>query len=468
MTRRILLTYLTITALALAALAVPLGLTFTARERERIALGLERDAVAAGALVEESLEHGRSADVGRLLASFDTPSGARVEVVDRAGARAGDSDAEGPDLPAAGLERALAGNTVDGEFDAAGDLFRYAAVPISSGGVVHGAARASIPAARVDDEARGIWAGLAGLAGLVLLVVAGVGFLLARGVTRPVRRLEDAAARLAAGELDARVEITGGAPELRSLASTFNSTAQRLGKLVEAQQSFVADAAHELRTPLTALRLRLENLEHALPEDELDKLDAAVGEVSRLTRIVDGLLALARNADRSPPAEPVDLAAITAARVEAWEPIAAEERIALALEVPPGTCARAPAGSVEQILDNLVANALTACSAGGTVLVGCAPGEDGSLVLRVTDDGRGLDATERERAFDRFWRADRRGPGTGLGLAIVRQLARAAGGDAHLEANPAGRGTVAVVRLPGVVPPPRGEPDRPQDAHPPR
>ena len=129
-----------------------------------------------------------------------------------------------------------------------------------SNGVVHAAVRITYPAGTLDARVRSNWIRLAALSGLVLLVVTAVGVVLARSVSRPVRRMQDAAHRMALGDLTVRVPTDEGPPELRDLAATFNLTAERLAQLVDSQRRFVADASHQLRTPLTALRLRLETL----------------------------------------------------------------------------------------------------------------------------------------------------------------------------------------------------------------
>src|SRR5204862_6203208 len=120
------------------------------------------------------------------------------------------------------------------------------------------------------------------------------GLCTARFVTRPLRRLERAAAAVGAGDLGARAPVGDGPAEVRSLAAVFNETVTKLGQVLRSQQEFVADASHELRTPLTALRRRLESLERGVDPVERRDLDAALREVERLSQMVEGLLALAR------------------------------------------------------------------------------------------------------------------------------------------------------------------------------
>ena len=158
----------------------------------------------------------------------------------------------------------------------------------------------------------------------MLAAAALLGLLLSRSVSRPLRRVERAAQRIGDGELDARAPETDGPDDVRRLARTLNETAAKLETLVRSQEDFVADASHQLRTPLTALRLRLENLERDVAPPGRETLAAAVTETDRLSRLVSELLALARPQDQVEPAEAIDVAALAAARAEAWDALAAE------------------------------------------------------------------------------------------------------------------------------------------------
>jgi signal transduction histidine kinase len=452
-TRRLLVTYLTITALALAALAVPLGVSFSRRERDRLYVDIERDATVIGSLVEDSLEEGATPQVDAVLADYRERTTGRIIVVDRDGVSVADSDgseATGRDYSTRPeIRTALDGRRAAGtrRSTTLGEGLVYVAIPVASSGDVLGAVRITFPTAARDARVRAVWAQLAILSAVVLALVAAVGFLLARSVTRPLRALDAAAERISHGDLTARVPVDRGPPEVRDLATTFNRTAVRLDQLVGAQRRFVADAAHQLRTPLTALRLRLENLEPHLAVDQVPQVDAAVAEVERLGRLVSGLLLLARHDADTPVNAVVDLATAVADRAGAWAGVAEEQGIELDVDHPTHLPVNAPDGAVEQILDNLIANALAYAGSSRRITVAVVGADGGRAELHVVDEGPGLDADGREHAFDRFWR---RGTteGSGLGLAIVRELAQAAGGGARLDPGPGGRGLDAVVVLP--------------------
>ena len=271
-----------------------------------------------------------------------------------------------------------------------------------------------------------------------------IGLRFARWIRRPLEGLELAAADAGAGDLSARAPVPDAPPEIRKLTLEFNDMVARVEGLVSAQQEFVADASHELRTPLTALRLRLENLERHVGDGGRGSLDAAETEVARLSALVDELLALARADAGTAPAGAVDLVAVSRDRLDALQPGAGAVRLELVASEP--VAARAGADRVAQVIDNLVSNALHHAT-GSTRVVVSVGRSGGYAELHVTDDGPGMTEEQKERAFDRFWRAGSGTPGSGLGLAITRRLVEVDGGIVELRDGPEG-GLDVVVRLP--------------------
>ena len=315
MSRRLLLGYLSLTLLVLAVLVVPLGVTYSRNERHDLEVKVERDAVTVASLSEGLLEGKGETSVAALRAVADRyqrDTGGRVVVVDSRGNALVDSSPIPGDTAFASrpeIAQALGGRVASGvrHSNTLGRDLLYVAVPVASAGKILGAARITYPTSAVDRRVRRYWLTLAAIAATVLAGVTLVGLWLARGVSRPLRRVEEAAAEIGAGHLEARAPEEGP-PEVRRLARELNETAAKLQALLESQQAFVADASHELRTPLTALRLRLENLgEPAGP---------ALAEVDRLGRLVEGLLALAR-ADAAVGSGPVDVDAVLADRLAA-------------------------------------------------------------------------------------------------------------------------------------------------------
>ncbi len=321
----------------------------------------------------------------------------------------------------------------------------YVAVPVASGGVVHGALRITLDASRVDGRIHRFWAGLAGIAVVITTVVGLAAWALARSVTRPIRHLQDNATRYASGDLATDGRPATGPPEIRDLNAAMNTMASRLTLLIDEQRSFVADASHQLRTPLTAMRLRLENLQSRVPDSQVGELDSVIEETARLAALVDDLLQLAR-ADEHAPVEVVDLGAMVADRVEMWLAFVADRGISIDLQAPDGlVLARAMPGAVEQVLDNLIDNAQTASPDHGAVRIELVPGMN-EHVVSVSDDGPGLSDEDKVRAVHRFWRGDASTSGTGLGLAIATALVDGSGGSIQLTDAP-GHGLRVVIRL---------------------
>ena len=445
MRHRLLLSYLTLTVFVLAVLEIPLALNYASRERQDLTARVERDAVALATLASP----GESPQLQAIAQRYRAQTGGRVLIVGPKGQRVFDS---GPGLGGTSyasrpeIAQALNGQVATGvRFSRSlGHDLIYVAVPVATDGQVRGAVRITYPTSAVDARVHRYWLILGAIASLALLFALAIGLAFARSIARPLEALRLATARAGEGDLAARAPTGIGPPEVRAVAAAFNETARKLDTLLRAQDEFVADASHQLRSPLAALRLRLENLERDVEPAGLAGLEGATAEAKRLSRVVDGLLALAR-ADRAPSATvPVDLAPLVHERVEAWTAYAEERGVALLERLAPVTALATP-GRLEQVLDNLLANALEAAPQGSVITISVSEGPAGAE-LRVIDEGPGLTDAQRMRAFDRFWRAGSHS-WTGLGLAIVRRLVEADGGTAELVAS-AGGGIEAVVRMP--------------------
>ena len=449
---RLVAAMIAVVLLALLVQDIPLAGYLRDVERERIVTALERDAfVLAGRSEEDLHETAPDADgsITALAQAYRDSSGARVVIVDRTGTAIVTSDEDGAGVGDSFLTRpeiaeALGGGVTSGTrfSQTLGIDLLYVAVPVLSGDDIFGAVRLTYPNRVVDDAVTAKLAGLGIVALTTVLLAALIGWVFSRSVTRPIRLLRAANDGFAAGDRGVRADPDAGPPEVRSLARSFNGMASRIDALLEQQRGFAADASHQLRTPLTALRLRLERARELAPTDPsaaVDRLEAADAELDRLETLIEGLLVLSRAEGSGVVAVPVDLAAVAAARVEQWSALAAETGATVDYAGPPTSPVLAVPGAVEQIVDNLVDNALGVGSPTVTVRVDAA-------ALHVLDRGPGLTAEDRAHAFERFWRGrgsqDRRG--SGLGLAIVAQLATASGAVARLDAREGG-GLDAVV-----------------------
>ena len=271
--------------------------------------------------------------------------------------------------------------------------------------------------------------------------------MIARSVTQPIRRLNDTARRFADGDLtvdgDAHRRATR-APRARP--STMSTMAGRLAALIDEQRAFVADASHQLRTPLTGLRLRLENLQAGTRRaDDADRGRLAIDEIARLSTLVTDLLQLARADGHELARRPRPRRArrrpgrhLERRRRHRADPTRPARPTALRLIV------RAVPGAIEQILDNVLDNAIGMAPT-GTHRDDHRAGRHRQHRLDDHRPGPGLSDEDKARALRRFWRGDTQRPGSGLGLAIAEGLARASGGTLTLHDGPTGGLQVDVV-----------------------
>ncbi len=247
-------------------------------------------------------------------------------------------------------------------------------------------------------------------------------------VLRPVKVLDRAAHDIATGRLASRVAEAGGPPELRRLARSFNEMAHNVEDVLEQQRSFVADASHQLRNPLSALLLRIDLLALELPETSAE-VASVREEGRRLATVLDDLLDLALAEHTAADPELIDVAALAAERIAAWEPVAGRAGVQLVREGFAAVTGWADPVALSSALDAVVDNAVKFTPEGGRVTLRVAAlGE----VVRVTvaDAGQGLTEEEIARVGDRFWRSPRHQnvDGSGLGLSIAQVLLRQGGG----------------------------------------
>lgn len=317
----------------------------------------------------------------------------------------------------------------------------------SDEGTVIGAVRIVYSTETLTSRLWNIWGFRAILAVLVLAVAAMIGAVAARRLTHPLRQLNDMASKFSDGDLTARSPVTGP-QETQTLARTLNQGAERLDTLMSAQRIFVADASHQLRTPLTALRLSLDNIADGA-DDEFVKEDVeqATAEVVRMSRLVNDLLVLARAEAKVTAAEPLPLGDVLEERLAVWQPAADERGVSIALRgsADGRLLVLASPGHLDQVLDNVLSNALEVSPDGTTITVQVESKGD-EVVLEVLDQGPGMSEAEKSRAFDRFWRG--KGltgrSGSGLGLAVIKQLVTDDGGTVSLRDSPRGGLCVAI------------------------
>jgi signal transduction histidine kinase len=444
MVRRIVLVVLGLLAAMLAVVVVPLGLITAQHYRQDFQEQATSSARSLASVAEERLSDHEPGGRMRAAMAELREDGDQVSVAGPAG-----QQIAGPAIPRAVTRAALSGRTpVVNWLD--DRLMVAVPVPGDDGGDPVGVVSLSRATGPLSRRVAVLWAWLAaaGLGGLLAGAAASVA--LARWVSRPLGALEAAARELGSGVLETRSEPADGPGEVRSLAASFNTMAGRLEALVTGHQVLMADVSHQLRTPLAALRLRLDFLAQDADQNMAAEIAGAQEEIARLSRLVDGLLAVARAENAIVVPVPVAADQVIRDRTAAWR-LAGQDR---GVDVT-GTCtglvrARLGDGHLEQVLDNLLANALDAVPSGGHVRV--RGGTAGTMaVIVVEDDGPGMSEPQRAAAFRRF-ASDTPG-GTGLGLAIVHRLVTSNGGQVELSGTPGGGLTVTLTV-------PRGQPDR--------
>ena len=430
---------------------VPLASHLREIERDRLTTSIERDAFTIGGQISPVLtktEPVRTEGVVSVIDAFNADQSSTVVVVDQNGYLIASSDPThvvGDDyVSRPEIAAALLGNPSSGSRPSltVGEELVYVAVPVLSGADVLGAVRITYPKsvldARVNEQLRGL---LIAAAVSIAMAIA-VAMLFARTVSRPLEDLRLATDELASGRLDVAAPESGPR-ETRQLARSFNSMASRLGNMINRQRSFAGDASHQLRTPLTALRLRLEQASEAAStsaEVTREHLEEALNETDRLTHLVEQLLQLARAEGSVLQTTTFDLAELVGDRIEQWNYLAAEHGIEIVPISVPSIEVSTSELAIREIIDNYLDNAIEASPVGSRIEILAVDGPS-DVELIVRDHGSGLSDEQRQRAFDRFWRApgdSNRRSGSGLGLAVVAQLADAAGVHVELRRSPSG------------------------------
>ena len=278
-----------------------------------------------------------------------------------------------------------------------------------------------------------------GMISLILILFMGiVATLLMRRFVNPLADVIYAARAVADGKLDTRIP-TQGPQDLRSLSESFNAMASSLERNDRERRDMLADVAHELRTPLSVIRGRLEGIVDGIYSENGPQVSMALDQTYVLERLVEDLRLLTLAESRQLPFDrhPVDLGQLVDRTLDVFSAEAREKNISLAFTERSGDLtANVDPQRFEQVLGNLVGNAIRYVPEGGRVWV-TAHGVADGLSLTVNDNGPGLPPEDLPFIFDRFWRKDksraRVSGGTGLGLAIARQLVEAQGG--HISAR---------------------------------
>jgi signal transduction histidine kinase len=305
----------------------------------------------------------------------------------------------------------------------------------------------------------------------------GIGWVLSGRVLRPVRSIAHAAEEIQATDLSRRIRLSGPDDELRHLADTIDSMLDRLDHAFGLQRQLIDDASHELRTPLTVIRANLDAaLANPLAAEEDRQRAAALVDraTTRMTRLVEDLLATTRRASGAYGDTDVDLGALAREAGEEFEHLAAARELTVDYRLTGGLEVIGDPDALRRAVGNLLSNAVRLAPRGTRITV-AAGHLRGWHWVAVRDQGPGIRVEDHARVFDRFWHGQapsEHDPHTGLGLAIVRQIVEAHDGQARLFSQ-AGAGSTFVLWLRPQVsgselpPVPGGDPvDVPSEAPP--
>ncbi len=408
MTRRLVIVMATMTALVSLAFAIPLAVVVTNLERDDDIDSAVATARSLAAFIDNDSQ---PAAIELAVSRLDIETSRFVVTV-----YAVDGAVIGEPIPAS--ERVAAGFAgTQSEVRENGGVVVYvpnnARFERPSDFVI----RLEAPARAFQGDLRAFYITLALSALLAVALAAAVGVVAARSISRPTKRMTEAARKLQAGHLDTRVEQSGPA-EIRELGATLNVLADRIEELLAEERESVADLVHRLRTPVTALHLEVEALpdseESAQLRDRVGRLEATLSEI---------IAEMRRGSVRHDPTTRSNLAEVVRERVADWSEVAAEMGRSLGAQVQsePPLMVQVGEEDLEAVVDVLLDNAMTHTPHGTSVRV-CVESVGASATLIVEDDGPGFpDGHVHERGVSD-------GGSTGLGLDIARRTVEGAGG----------------------------------------
>jgi two-component system, OmpR family, heavy metal sensor histidine kinase CusS len=285
-----------------------------------------------------------------------------------------------------------------------------------------------------------------------IFLSAAIGIFVARRGLRPVKEITQTAEHITPARLHERIDPARWPKELIALATAFDQMLDRLQESFTRLSQFSADLAHELRTPINALMGEAEVAlsRHRTPEEYRNVLESSLEEFGRLSRIIDGLLFLARAeaADRSIEKTRIDARKEIDAVVEFFEAMAEEQGIRVSCQGH----ANLPADPIlfRRAVGNLLSNALQYTSSGGNIRISVGTAADHGVDIRVEDNGSGIAPEHLPKIFDRLYRADsarsQYPKGFGLGLSIVKSIMELHGGSVSIQSEPS-KGTIVTLKF---------------------
>ena len=398
-------------------------------------------------------KNGSWSGVQNLIQSLPTFINDRLILADSSGTIIGDTNAQwlGETVQSVGLFKptsiVVSGQEVGKLYLLSSGMVIVQFVP--PGGALSGQPPPSSPEQRFLSHVNTslIIAGVVGAAVAILL-----GLFLTRQFTKPIRALKKGAARIAKGDLAYRVDVKSR-DEFGELANSFNSMAASLDGSEQSRRRLFADIAHELRTPLSVIGGTVDAMLDGVYEPNADNLNSIKEETEVLITLVGELrdLTLAESGHLKLEFEPTNLAELVRRRVSQADVIARGKNVTLRMDIAEGLPEiEADGRRIEQVVANLLDNALNHTPSGGIVMVAVSRDKDGVLVS-VSDTGEGVPAEDLSHIFERFYRVDgarsRKTGGAGLGLAIAKQMVELHGGRIWVESE-VGKGSKFSFTLP--------------------
>ncbi len=275
---------------------------------------------------------------------------------------------------------------------------------------------------------------------LAILIALLLTLVLSRRITSPIRVLARAARRLGRGDLSQRVQLEGKG-EVAELAQAFNTMAADLEHTEQLRRNMVADVAHELRTPLSNIQGYLEAIRDRVIKPNADTIRSLNEEAALLSRLVNELqeLSLAEAGELKLVYQAEDVTKLIKQAVTPWQPKIAAKEISLSLDLPDNLpLVNIDWQRVNQVLHNLLENAVAHTRKGGTIKLAAAKQGDW-VEVSVSDTGEGIPAEDLPNIFERFYRVDKSRArvtgGSGLGLTIAKRLVEAHGGEITVQSQ---------------------------------
>jgi len=328
-------------------------------------------------------------------------------------------------------QKALNGEVVkeEAEHPRFGSKYMMIGLPVMKDNVVEGAVIMNVPLAPVEDTASILKQQLLWITLLLLMISVLIAFFLSRSFTRPIIKLQQAARRFARGEFDSRVDIRSQ-DELGELAVSMNRMGEELAKNDQLRKDLIANVSHELRTPLSLIRGYAETLRDVTGEDPQKRekqLGVIIDETVRLSGIVEDILSLSQYQAGAIHLEMNEflLNEMLEQVMQRYQLIDTDRIIGLEITGEKEVTVRGDRSRLEQVLYNLMNNAINHTVSGGHILLKAIENEK-MVRLEVIDDGEGIEQEELPYVFERYYKGKKsersRRNGTGLGLAIVKNI----------------------------------------------